>query len=375
MKGMHSTRRAIAILSATALTLTLLAAFAVRVHARMQDDSRPGGPPGAPPSTTPMAPKPIALEELPTPYCRGCSWNSEAPLEFQVDLDLLAPLGHGSKNAAMWFRQFATDGARSISAGLEPYKKRRIDVSIAGVEWTVLPGDDPLLLEAEPWVDQATCRFYPDVWDVTGMDTSIPNLLFMLDLARAWVVRGKLADDPDLAAEDFRRAIRLGRLLRQDDVTIIQDLVAIAAIRIGAEALYEFAREQGDGATMVVATLVLTDKDAMRLQTAQRFTVFEPGVQVEGVDSGELSLRINDEELDSIVRLTGELAERRFRFEGLNALLLVKHLGSPGQQETAATALAELAKDPDETFSGLAASYRDTQMSETDLREWVKSWQ
>ena len=123
------------------------------------------------------------------------------------------------------------------------------------------------------------------------------------------------------------------------------------------------------------ATLVLTDKDAMRLQTAQRFTVFEPGVQVEGVDSGELSLRINDEELDSIVRLTGELAERRFRFEGLIALLLVKHLGSPGQQETATAALVELAKDPDETFCGLAASYRDTQMSKTDLREWVKSWQ
>jgi len=367
----QSRNKAFAILSATALTLILLAVFAVRVHARMQDEVQRGGPP----PSTPMVPKPIVLGDLPTPYCWGCSWNKEAPFEFQVDLDLLAPLGHGEQNAALWFRQFAADGARSIDAGLEPYKERRVDVKLDGNEWKVLPGDDPLLLEAEPWVDQATCSFYPDVWEVTGMDTAIPNLLFMLDLARAWVVRGKLADDPERAVADFRRAVRLGRLLRQDDVTIIQDLVAIACIRIGAEAMYELARDQGDGATMVVATLVLTDKDAMRLQTAQRFTVFEPGVSVNGLDADKLSLRIDDAELDSIIRLTRQLTERRFRFEGLNALLLVKHLGSPGQQDAASAALVKLAADPDELFAGMAAKYRDTELTEAGLRELVESWE
>ena len=33
-----------------------------------------------------------------------------------------------------------------------------------------LEDDDPLLLEAEPWVDQARCSFYPDVWKFTGID-------------------------------------------------------------------------------------------------------------------------------------------------------------------------------------------------------------
>ena len=375
MNRTHTNRRAFAILSATALTLVLLALFAVRVHARMQDSAGRVGSPDAPSSGTATIPGPIALQDLPTPYCWGCSWNKEAPLEFQVDLDLLAPLGDGEQNAALWFRQFAADGARSIHAGLERYKERRIDVTVDGDEWKVLPGDDPVLLEAEPWVDQATCIFYPDVWDVTGVDTPIPNLLFLLDLARSWVVRGRLSEDPARAAEDFRRAIRLGRLLRQDDVSIIQDLVAIACIRLGAEAMYELAREEGDGATMVVATLVLTDKDAMRLQTARRFTVFEPGVRVNGLDSGKLSLRINDEELDSIVRLTRELNERRFRFEGLNALLYVKHLGSPGQQAIARSALVELAKDPDELFAGMAARYRDTELTEAGLRELAESWE
>ena len=61
----------------------------------------------APPRATVRAPRPIAVDKLPTPFCWGCTQNENAPLEFQVDLDLLAPLGDGLGNAALWFSEFA----------------------------------------------------------------------------------------------------------------------------------------------------------------------------------------------------------------------------------------------------------------------------
>jgi hypothetical protein len=373
-------KRAFVILSAAGLTVALAALLAVRVAATVTGGSdladgevlvRKGE---ASPRGLVPPPKSIVLADLPNPYCWGCTWNQTSPLEFQVDLDLLAPLGTDGANAALWFRQFAADGVRFATEGRERFAARKRGITVNGDTWEVLPGDDPLLLEAEPWVDQARCRFYPEVWELRGMDTSIPDLLMMLDLARAWVVRGKLAEDPELARQDFRRAVRLGRLLRQDDVTIIQDLVAIACIRIGAEALYELAREEGDGATMVVTALVLADKDAMRLQTARWLTTFEPALQVDRSDPAGPSLRMSAAELDSIVEATRDLADRRFRIQGLIALRFVKHLGSTAQRKTAVTALAELSQDSDVLVADLAARYRDTTLTDAELEEWIEDW-
>jgi len=154
-------------------------------------------------------------------------------------------------------------------------------------------------------------------------------------------------------------------------VTIIQDLVAIAAIRIGAEALYEQAREQGDTATMLVTSLVLADKDAMRLQTADRITTLERGLEVDDPDAAEPSMRVTDEELDAIVELTRGLADRRFRMEGLLALQIVKRLGSAGQQATAQEALETLAEDPDEMVADFASAARDTDLTEAELADFL----
>ena len=41
------------------------------------------------------------------------------------------------------------------------------------------------------------------------------------------------------AMADYRRAVRVGRLLLQDRFTLIQDLVAWATIRLGVEAIYQ----------------------------------------------------------------------------------------------------------------------------------------
>ena len=71
-------------------------------------------------------------------------------------------------------------------------------------------------------------RYYPDYLELDGYQTVVPNLLFQLNLAKSWVARGMAAEDLDAALEDYRRAMRLGRLLRQEDVTVIADLVGQA---------------------------------------------------------------------------------------------------------------------------------------------------
>jgi hypothetical protein len=375
----QSSKRALLILSAATLTVALSFLLVARVSATKQGGGAAHGsggemlimPGDTPPAGLVPPPKSIVPAKLPNPYCWGCKWNEQAPLEFQVDLDLLAPLGRERENAALWFRQFAPDGVRYEKEGREQIAQRRQEVVLGGDTWNVLPGNDPLLLEAEPWIDQVVCRFYPDVWKIDGWNTPIPDLLMMLDLARAWVVRGRLTDDAETATRDFRRAIRLGRLLRQDDVTIIQDLVAIAAIRIGAEALYEQAREQNDSATMLVTSMVLADKDAMRLQTAGRITTLQRGLEVDDPDAAEPSMRVTDDELDAIVELTRGLADRRFRMEGLLALQLVKRLGSAGQQTTAQEALEGLADDPDELVADFAARARDTNLTGSELADFL----
>ena len=163
-------------------------------------------------------------------------------MRFRTDLDLLAPLGTGTANAAAWFKDFAKpDGSRRADA--EAAMARRVQGP--GELGEVLPGTDPLLLEAEPWCDQATMRFYPDFFPIKGYATQIPNLMLQLTFAKSWVARGMAASDPAKAMEDFRRAIRLGRLLRQEDATVIQDLVGLACIRDAALGVYELAVKEG----------------------------------------------------------------------------------------------------------------------------------
>lgn len=355
--------RIVRVAAAAGAVVVLAASLAVRVSARMSSATEPMARPAA--ASVPP-PVPIDLSELDEPFCWGCRWNQDVPLEFQVDLDLLAPLGTGGDNAAVWFAEFARGGRRDVAKTEGSYRERRVPIEIDGVTWNVLPADDPLLLEAEPWIDQARCSFYPEVWPVEGIDTSLPNLLMTLDLARSWTARGKLANDSETAKDDFRRAIRLGRLLRQDDVSIIQDLVAIACIRIGAEAMYDLARDEGDAATMLVSSLVMADKDAMRFNTARRITTFERAFR-EGPGA------VTDADVEAIVDLLRGVSERRFRVEGLISLFAIKHLGSDAQRETATTVLDEFAGNEDELTADLARHYRDATLDGAALESFLAS--
>jgi len=260
-----------------ALAALLLALFLVRLAVHWFERPSPVIPPQPvvastapehPPHGTVPAPRRVGLAEMPAPYPWTRTATQPKPLRFQVDLDLLAPLGDGPANAAIWFRDFAKpDGSRN-EWGYEQLESRRVD----GVDQSVLPPDHPVLREAEPWVDQATMRFYPDIWPVAGPETKIPNLLFEIALAKSWAARAEAAADPAAAKEDYRRAIRLGRLVLQDDVTLISNLIGLACVRLGARGLYEQARREGDAETMLAASLALHDADAIRQLAAERVT-------------------------------------------------------------------------------------------------------
>ncbi|MDX1389460.1 MAG: hypothetical protein R3344_09745, partial [Acidobacteriota bacterium] len=186
-----------AVLTAVVVVVALAGLLAVRVAAQAAaTDAALAEAPPAPAANVP-APKDFDLADLPTPNCWGCSWKTVEPLDFQIDLDILAPLGDGKGNAALWFKDFARGGSR-YQKGRGGYKSRVEEITVPNGKWSVLPRNDPLLLEAETWIDQATCRFYPDVWPVEGVETRIANLLMILDLAKSWVYHGKMANDPDV---------------------------------------------------------------------------------------------------------------------------------------------------------------------------------
>ncbi len=186
--------------------------------------------------------------------------RSQTSGRFQT-ISLIAPLGDGPANAAEFFAAFEKQrGPRAADA--EAMQARRVERSDdIGM---VVAAADELLLEAEPWVDQATMRFYPDVFPMEGAGTRITNLLVMLTMARSWTARGVDADDPERGLDDCRRAIRLGRLLRQEDVVIINDLVGLACIHIGTRGVYRIAQGEGNTELALLASIVLGVAPARR---------------------------------------------------------------------------------------------------------------
>lgn len=311
-------------------------------------------------------PKPIDLETLSFP-CWACSSDSDGwPIRFRTDLDLLAPLGTGTRNAAVWFADFAKpNGPRHAEA--EAAMSRRTDGRYGLGK--VLPPGDPLLREAEPWCDQASMRFYPDVFPMKGGDTQITNLLLALTFARSWVARGEASSDPETAMGDFRRAIRLGRLLRQEDAILIDDLVGLAAIRLGTEGVYDLARRRGDTKLALAASLVLGEHTAQRLRTAERATKFDLRPYLSGPDPGRAVLSLPDSKLGEIIAVATGDPDRRFRSESIMTLNIVRFLGTAPQQEKAAATLTALARSSDSYTAASAQWARDVSPSRDRLSQ------
>lgn len=285
-----------------------------------------------------------SLEELEIP-CWGCPDARKWPLRFRTDLDLLAPLGTGPANAAEWFVHFRKpDGERYREA--EKMMARRVDGPPRLKK--VLPPDDPLLLEAEPWADQAIMRYYPDVLPYEGVSTAYPNFLAMLTFARSWVMRGLEADDYESGLADCRRAIRLGRLLRQEDVITLADLIGLACIRAGAEGIYQLAVHNGDADLALVASIALGEVAPQRLLTSERATRVElkPYASIDA--NGALVIKPPDPLIDAAENMARFDPDRRFRCESMTGLAVIRFFAPPEQSRRATTIFEELVADPDE---------------------------
>lgn len=369
------------VLAAASLVVLLAASLGIRLLARADQSSErepaklaaashassaPRVPLPAAPVAAPGAhvPDPAAFDfaSLKVP-CWGCPGSESWPVKFRTDLDLLAPLGTGPANAGVWLAAFGKpDGPRAAEA--DAAMKRRVE-GPADLG-NVLPANDPLLLEAEGWCDQATMRFYPDVYVVEGGRTRLPNLLVAITLARSWVARAESASDPARAFEDCRRAIRLGRLLRQDDAMVINDLVGLACIRVGAQGLYDTAQRQNDTRHALVAAIVLGEHAPQRLRTAQGLTTLR--LSFVGGDAGpHKTISLSDAQLQEIVAVATGVADRRFRAEAIFSLGAVRHLGAAQQKAKASSFLDALAASDDPILSSQAAWCRDTSLRD----EWT----
>ncbi len=314
-------------------------------------------------------PEPAALNvaELEVP-CWTCPASKDWPLKFQTDLDLLAPLGTGSANAAEWFALFEKKvGPRYPEATAA--MKRGID----GPEWlgTVLPPDDPLLLEAEPWCDQATMSFYPEVFPLNGYSTRITNLLFPIKLVRSWVARGEGAEDSEAAMEDFRRAIRLGRLLRQEDTVVISDLVGLACIHIATRALYNRALADGDLELALLASVIIGEVAPQRLGTKKHLTSTDLLDSFDRSADGEIIFRLQPGKLDIVLETAEKAPDRRMRMEAILGLSIIRSLGTPEESGRALEALHTLARDADPKVADGAKWSLDNPTSVDVLKKWV----
>lgn len=352
------------VLGALALVIALAATLGVRLL-RAEDHGATRHPPlnlvrhtEAAPAARVPAPAAPQAGPLEVPY-----WGSPAgmdgwPVAFRTDLDLLAPLGDGPANAALWLKDFTKAGGPRL-AEAEAAMKRRVDgASDLG---KVLPPDDSLLREAEPWADQATMRFYPDILPIRGLETPIPNLLVSLTVAKSWVSRALADPDAPGALDDCRRAIRWGRLLRQEGTTVIQDLIGLACIRAGAQAIYEIASRRGDAPTALVAAVVLGEHAPQRLRT--QLLVSKLSVLDEG------GFRITDRKVEELAEAIRTLPDLRFRGEAIIQTAIVRSVGTRQQRERAEEALREAAATKDAVQAALVRWAQESSFSKSELEK------
>lgn len=357
------------VLAALAVVVLLGGGLWYRLHTRDTDGRYPW--PATPPLTrlgTPApaanVPSPRVVARLELPLWGGPDRNADASVRFRTDLDVLAPLGDGPANAALWLKDFTKGAAASRTEEAERAMKQRVDGPADLGK--VLPADAPLLLEAEAWADQATLRFYPDIFPVRGQATPIPNLLLSLTFSKSWLARALANPDAPTALEDCRRAIRWGRLLRQDDVTIIQDLIGLACIRMGAKTLYDVAARRGDTATMLAAAIVNGEHGPQRLVTMERLNHL-------ALFPGE-NLGVSAEKLDAMAEMARSCPDRRFRFEAILKLAVVRAKGARAHRAKAQEILDGLAGEKDPILLPLVHWARVSTFKKEELAGLIGPW-
>ncbi len=347
----------------TSLALAVVCGLAATLAASVGAAAAAAVAAPVPPAATVPPPRPCDLAKLEIP-CWACPEAQEWPLRFRTDLDMLAPLGTGTANAATWFAALSRpDGARLAEA--EAALARRTEVGDAGL---VLPPDDPLLLEAEPWCDQATMRFYPDVYPVQGFQTRIPHLLLAISLARSWIARGQAATSFDAAMADFRRVVRLGRLFRQDDVASTPDLIGLACIRIGAQAIYDRARAEGHTDLALLAAVVAGEAAPQRLLFAARTAAIDMLPYGHKASDGSWTLDLPETRFAAIRSAATSAPDRRFRLEAAAYLRVVVAAGPQAMRAQARATLEQLQRSDDPIVASDARWCLEHPPGERDLK-------
>jgi len=362
MTSMNRSAKIWPVMLAAAVIVVLAGSLGARLIARDGSVVVPSAPRASVPD-----PAVFQVADLEVP-CWTCPSNNDWPLRFQTNLDLLAPLGTGTANAAEWFGLFTKEiGPRAADATAA--RDRRVE----GPEWLgeVLPADDPLLLEAEPWCDQATMTFYPDIYELDGYATRITNLLLPLNFVRSWVARGLDAETTEAAMTDFRRAIRLGRLLRQEDVVVISDLVGLASIHIAARGVYQRALADGDLELALLASVVLGEVAPQRLGTKKRLTSTDLMDSMWLDERGELQYRLQPGKLDVVIEAAESAPDRRMRCEAIVGLNIIRCLGTPEESQRAFEVLEALVNNADPVVAEGARWSRDMPTDVEQLKEWV----
>ena len=100
---------------------------------------------------------------------------------------------------------------------------------------------------------------------------------------------------------DFRRAIRLGRLLRQEDVVVISDLVGLASIHVGARGVYRRALADGDLELALLASAALGEVAPQRLRTSERITRTDLADSLRDDGRGGYDLVLRPGKIDALI--------------------------------------------------------------------------
>jgi hypothetical protein len=190
----------------------------------------------------------------------------------------------------------------------------------------------------------------------------------MLLAAKSWVARGLTTEEPEMALADFRRAIRLGRLMRQEDGIIITDLVGLACIRIGAEGIYRFAVRRGDLELALVASVVLGEVAPQRFLTSEKIQAANLATVDATVDpSGTVDLALTDADLERAINVATDSLDQRFQAEAIVMLHLVRHFGTPAHQHRVIEVLSELSVSTNPMIAEVARWSRDSPVVEQEL--------
>jgi hypothetical protein len=156
--------------------------------------------------------------------------------------------------------------------------------------------------------------------------------------------------------EDYRRTIRLGRLLRQEDVMLMNGWTGLRMIQDGLEAIHRRQREAGDAEGASRTALALCSLMAERLEMLKVFDVLLFGSDVR-LNWWRLRLVVPEWRVETIRRYASSHPSRAVRIESLNSLAILVGLLDSDARRTVSETLSRLEADHDPIVAKFAEQY------------------